>query len=345
MIDSLAPASISGNVELKAPCDPAQLNDEINAALEQDQISPAVIEQRYVWRYVDFYASFENQKFTSATDYSTQLSMYINLIPLEDYNAMTGSNVSLDESEALLFTTDSSFTGNTIQLGDETLHILQILDSFGPYSDTAQLPIVKSYYLVLSDFTYIQNLFRTVTGLEPSASLELHLNTKDDFGLQESIVSAIIAHTPPETLYNIHSRTSIEENWNSMYGSFLFLGLFLGSLFLMATVLIIYYKQISEGFDDHERFSILQKVGMSKKEVRSTINKQILLVFFLPLMMAFVHMVFAYNVICNILVIFGMTDRTLFLICCSLTFLAFALVYLLVYRITAHTYYRLVDAC
>ena len=129
-----------------------------------------------------------------------------------------------------------------------------------------------------------------------------------------------------------------------MYGSFLFLGLFLGSLFLMATVLIIYYKQISEGFDDHDRFSILQKVGMSKKEVRATINKQILLVFFLPLAMAFVHMAFAYNVICNILVIFGMTDRLLFLVCCLVTFFIFSLLYLFVYRMTAHTYYRLVEA-
>ena len=129
-----------------------------------------------------------------------------------------------------------------------------------------------------------------------------------------------------------------------MSGSVLFLGIFLGCLFLMATVLIIYYKQISEGYEDHDRFRIMQQVGMSRKEVKRAINKQILLVFFLPLLMAALHMVFAFEIICNMLLVFGMVNRLLFFGCTAVTFLIFAAAYVVVYRITAHTYYRLVEA-
>ena len=129
-----------------------------------------------------------------------------------------------------------------------------------------------------------------------------------------------------------------------MYGSFLFLGIFLGCLFLMATVLIIYYKQISEGYEDHDRFRIMQQVGMSRKEVKRAINKQILLVFFLPLLMAALHMVFAFEIICNMLLVFGMVNRLLFFGCTAVTFLIFAAAYVVVYRITARTSYRLVEA-
>jgi putative ABC transport system permease protein len=109
-------------------------------------------------------------------------------------------------------------------------------------------------------------------------------------------------------------------------------------------VLIIYYKQISEGYEDRARFAILQKVGMSRREVRSTIQQQILLVFFLPLGTAAVHTAFAYPIICNLLLLFGMNNRVLFFGCITVVFLVFAAVYTLVYRATAHTYNRLVGA-
>lgn len=344
MISSLNPTSISGRVTLLDDRTPEQLNTEIDAALEQDGIRPDVLEQRFLWRYADFYALRDKNVFINAPDDTKQQPVLVSLIPLEDYNAMTGQQLTLDASEALLFTNDASFSGNTAQIGSETLHILQQLDVLGPYQSNQVSTVQLSYEFVVSDFTQLQQIYRSATGQNAELEMCVYLDTQDDSALQKAIASALFEHTPPETIYSINARATVTESWNSMYGSFLFLGLFLGSLFLMATVLIIYYKQISEGFDDHDRFSILQKVGMSKKEVRATINKQILLVFFLPLAMAFVHMAFAYNVICNILVIFGMTDRLLFLVCCLVTFFIFSLLYLFVYRMTAHTYYRLVEA-
>jgi len=130
--------------------------------------------------------------------------------------------------------------------------------------------------------------------------------------------------------------------WYTIFGGFLFLGVFLGSLFIMATVLIIYFKQISEGYEDCERFEIMQKVGMDKKEVKKTIGKQILMVFFLPLAVAFIHVGFALPVMIIMLAVFYLTDTSLIILCTGVTALVFAVFYALVFMLTAKAYYKLV---
>lgn len=132
-------------------------------------------------------------------------------------------------------------------------------------------------------------------------------------------------------------------SWYASFGGFLFIGIFLGLLFMMAAVLIIYYKQISEGYDDHDRFAIMQKVGMSRKEVHRTIMKQIRLVFFLPLAAAAVHIVMALKVMVKMLGAFALTNTALIVTCTGVTLLLFALLYFLVYTLTARTYFRLVQ--
>lgn len=128
----------------------------------------------------------------------------------------------------------------------------------------------------------------------------------------------------------------------STYGGFLFLGFFLGFVFLFATVLIIYYKQVSEGYDDRGRFRIMQQVGMTPKEVKATIRTQVLLMFFLPLVTAAIHIAFAFPLIKQIVFAFGLQNVHLFLLCTLGTFGVFALLYTLVYLLTARTYYRIV---
>ena len=137
---------------------------------------------------------------------------------------------------------------------------------------------------------------------------------------------------------------SARNDFYQLYGTLLFVGIFFVSLFLIAAVLIIYYKQITEGFDDHDRFQIMQKVGLSDQEVRGTIGKQVLLVFFLPLGMAVLHISVAFPVLCKLLAAFQMTNTTLFFYCTVGSVLAFALLYWAVYRLTARTYYRIVQA-
>ena len=137
-----------------------------------------------------------------------------------------------------------------------------------------------------------------------------------------------------------------EENHDQFYtldGGLLFLGIFLGGLFLVGTAMIIYYKQISEGYEDKERYEIMRKVGMSKKEVKSSIRRQILMVFFLPLLMACLHIAMAFPLMKRLLMLMQLDNTRLFILCTAATAAVFALVYLLIYSFTAKSYYRILD--
>ena len=137
-----------------------------------------------------------------------------------------------------------------------------------------------------------------------------------------------------------------QQEYESYYadnGSLLFIGIFLGSLFLMGTAMIIYYKQISEGYEDQKRFEIMQKVGLSRREVRSSVRRQILMVFFLPLLMAMLHITMAFPMIRRMLLLFGMTNTKLFIGCTAGTVLIFAVVYGLIYLMTARSYYHIIE--
>ncbi len=129
--------------------------------------------------------------------------------------------------------------------------------------------------------------------------------------------------------------------WASL-GGFFFIGLFLGALFLMAAVLIVYYKQISEGYEDARSFQIMQQVGMTQSEVKATIQSQIMSVFFLPLLVAACHTAGAFPMTKKILLLFGLSNTELFVLCSAATLVVFALVYYLIYRLTAREYYRIV---
>ena len=132
------------------------------------------------------------------------------------------------------------------------------------------------------------------------------------------------------------------DSYYQLYGGLLFIGIFLGILFLMATVLIIYYKQMTEGYEDQARFEIMQHVGMSRQEVRGTIKTQVLSVFFLPLGMACVHTAFAFPIITRLLALLMMNNTSLYIIGLVCTIGVFALFYTIVYQITARVYYKIV---
>ena len=139
------------------------------------------------------------------------------------------------------------------------------------------------------------------------------------------------------------NRTEEEEYLFQEYGTILFIGFFLGMIFLLATVLIIYYKQVTEGYDDRKRFVIMQDIGLSQAEVKKTIRTQVLLVFFLPLGAAGLHMAMAFKVLVKMMALFSAYNIKLFSLCIGLTVAVFALVYFLVYTVTARIYYKIVS--
>ncbi len=140
----------------------------------------------------------------------------------------------------------------------------------------------------------------------------------------------------------VNSRQDNTATLYTMYGGFLFLGVFLGLLFLLATALIIYYKQISEGYEDQRRYAIMRQVGMTDREVRASIHSQILLVFFLPLGMAGIHTAAAYPMVSKLLALFQLTSTARYALCTAGTFAVFCGIYALVYGLTARSYRRIV---
>ena len=143
--------------------------------------------------------------------------------------------------------------------------------------------------------------------------------------------------------FNFECRVENTKEIRSMYGSFLFMGISLGFVFTMAAVLIIYYKQISEGMEDKNRFAIMQQVGLSQKEVKHSIHTQILTVFFLPLITAGIHVMFAYPIIRAILRAMMLSSETVFITCTVASFLVFSVLYAVVYALTAKVYYRIIS--
>lgn len=203
---------------------------------------------------------------------------------------------------------------------------------------------IKGYYIVVKDSDILKKIYTDMTNKNlENTKYNILFNVSGDKNYIANFCSDISDKV--NKMYN-GEFTSIYTDREDLYtinGGFLFIGVFLGLLFTMAAVLIIYYKQISEGYDDSDRFDIMQKVGMSKGEVKSTINKQILMVFFLPLITAIIHMAFAFKVMKRMLALFSISNTKILLQCTVGTIIIFAIIYILVYMLTAKTYYKIVE--
>lgn len=269
-------------------------------------------------------------------------------ITLDDYNRMEKLNLSLAEDEVMVFRSSGSYGADSLQLEGLKLKVSKDLDSL-PFIQKKDDPSYDQYVVVMKDETVVEKAFNAffsgdASGLIDDAGTYVGFNLKAEdqetakaaSGRMEELVRSEI-NASFSFLY------STRDDWYGSYGGFLFLGIFLGALFMMAAILIIYYKQISEGYDDHDRFEIMQKVGLSKKEVKKTIHKQVLMVFFLPLAVAVLHTVVAFNVIKRILLLFGLTNIWIFAVCTAVTILFFAAVYFIVYTLTAKSYYKIVE--
>ena len=275
------------------------------------------------------------------------------VLDTEGYAGLTGEQVTLAPGEALAWTDGKPF-GDTLTLGGDTLRLRQ-LDSF-PLDSGSSIMGLHTLYLVVPDLDSVlelraqQNAYASEHGGTRSMlnyTYQFDLSGTDDEQLDalHTLLSDPAFESAAEAAnvqYTTDMRADGYPTLRSMYGGFLFLGFFLGFVFLFATVLIIYYKQVSEGYDDCGRFRIMQQVGMTPKEVKATIRTQVLLMFFLPLVTAAIHIAFAFPLIKQIVFAFGLQNVHLFLLCTLGTFGVFALLYTFVYLLTARTYYRIV---
>lgn len=181
-------------------------------------------------------------------------------------------------------------------------------------------------------------VFQTFCRLDTDPETQLTVEWELDFGQGYSA-----AEVGSWERVDADSKESFTRDYYALNGGFFFLGLFLGFLFIMAAVLIIYYKQVSEGYEDRERYRIMRDVGLERKMVKESISSQILVVFFAPLLVAAIHVAFDFQLMLHLLAMFGLHEGGVTLLCTAGTFLVFAVIYGLVYLLTARTYYRIVQ--
>lgn len=278
---------------------------------------------------------------------SLETCAVVNIFTQSEFARFSGQEVDLAENQVLLFDPANTFPEeDTLNIDDKTYEIVPSDYVMPEASTLAQ--IYEMYYLVVRDETVVENI------LAPSGSDTFPIYSYDfdvaggdpeDIAALREALGTVDFSGPGveyEALLFEDSATS-RQSFMELYGGLFFLGLFLGVLFLLGTALIIYYKQVSEGYDDARRFNIMQKVGMSHKEVKQSIHSQILLVFFLPLVMAVLHLAFAFPMLEKILLVMGLANTQLILLSTLGCVAVFAVAYLIIYALTARTYYNIVE--
>ena len=283
--------------------------------------------------------------------------LVLSLLNQAEYKRLTGISANLNDDEIFAWY-PSAVQKDSVTVDETEFTVKKWLDKNpltcgeDAVSDNAVLVVTDEDFKKFDEMR--TEMYKGVSSAPAGEDLTLHLG----LDITGSETDKIDFGTPVmEAVKDLRKNGGLSENswitsgirqqeYESYYadnGSLLFIGIFLGSLFLMGTAMIIYYKQISEGYEDQKRFEIMQKVGLSRREVRSSVRRQILMVFFLPLLMAMLHITMAFPMIRRMLLLFGMTNTKLFIGCTAGTVLIFAVVYGLIYLMTARSYYHIVE--
>ena len=295
---------------------------------------------------------FSREGASASYSYSELRDIYI--VSSADYAARTGENVSLALDEVLLLTYKCSYDRPTLTLAmDDVSHTWRVSDVRNGYFLPPEVGgLIAQMTLIVNDTASAVQDFRTYNGHVVTMQYKWVYNFNTDLGDEECValtqgVMRTLGEVEPEQGYMYllaECRADGSADFYGSNGALFFIGIMLTLVFMLAAVLILYYKQISEGYEDQKRFEIMQKVGMTKKEIRRSIDSQLLTVFFLPLLLAGVHLAFAFPMIRRLLELFSLYNVGLFVTTTLVSFGAFALLYTIVYRLTAKAYYNIVSA-
>lgn len=279
---------------------------------------------------------------------------YLTVLPEEEYEKISGKTVELKPGEILAFQ-ENGGKGN-ISLNGVAYKVKEWLEEKPTYDRGNNIFYKTTIVVTKEDLQKMDALQKELVGKD-RGYLKLEFGLYIEGGKEADIKYGNLIREDLEPLTETLKgeedsvspwfQSSIrEEHYRSFYtlnGGLLFLGIFLGFIFLVGAGMIIYYKQMSEGYEDKERFEIMQKVGMSRKEVKSAIRRQILMVFFLPLLMAVLHIIMAFPMISRLLGLLGMMNTELYILCTAGTIVVFAVIYAAIYMCTAKSYYKIVE--
>lgn len=313
------------------------------------------------YQYLEFNADLNYNNIT-ASDYSVESENLVGLIIVtqQDYNMLTNSNVDLSDDQVMMFY-PNSFPYSDLTIFDQKYKVKESrkISDFIPGKNLIGYSIYDSYGIVVKDNSQLQQISKYYNSFYGNSETneynehnccfyECNFNVDADLKKQLEFNEIIRNSELYQGSYYSDSisstfKSEILQAFRDTYSSMFFLGIFLSILFIMATILIIYYKQISESYDDKERYEIMQNVGMSHTEVKRTIRSQVLTVFFLPLIVAGVHVAFAFPIMSRVLSLLGLINVTLYITCTVICFLVSALMYGIIFAITSRLYYKTVN--
>ena len=278
------------------------------------------------------------------------------VLELKDYNKTANKNKTLESNEVLLhIDKKGNYDHNTISLNGSEYKIKEKLSEFPGAIGSAAANIIDTYYAVVKDDKEVTKLATKLTELSskelekrgisieagtPTLQNYVAFNIKDTD--KEAKVIENFKKLKKEGSVNIAGKDENKLTFRGVFASFLFIGVFISLIFVTSQVVIMYYKQISEGYEDKGNFEIMRKVGITDKQIKQSIRSQVLLIFFSPLIIATLHTIVAYPFIEKILRLFLITDNSIFLQALAVTIVVFAIFYLIVYAITSKIYYRII---
>ena len=325
------------------------MEEATNEALASEGLGA---EHRLAYRYASLAAFVQGDTLTldesvSYTSVENVAGVYV--VPLEDYNRATGQALTLEAGQALLYSSQEDFPKNRLEIGELELQVAGLLEEGLP-NGNATAEILPTVFLIVPDWNTLEDIAAQVDAVNGEGAcnilgyycFDVSGSRDDQIRLYETLRESVRYRNDVD--FVLESRSAEERDFYAIFGGLFFLGIFLGLLFFLATALIIYYKQVAEGYEDQLRFRTLRQVGMSRREIRKTIHSQVLTVFFLPLITAGVHIAFAFPMIRKMLLLFALTNTSLLIWTTAATYLIFALLYCAVYLLTSRFYYRIVSS-
>lgn len=313
----------------------------------------------YDYRNVSFEGSISgdtldiSRYFNSIAPSEISAMVVLQFVPLDDYNAIMGTRETLEPGEAFAIPYRTEFSEDELKVNDYVqFKIKKVLDDFALGADAAMYA-VPTIVVVVSDMRESLSPLESIADFRGAQLMSkkwtYNFDTTVDKDKQAELNREI--RNLKESLFadnekiriKTESREASRDDYYSMFGGLFYIAIILSIVFIIAAVLIIYYKQISEGYEDRARFDIMQKVGMTKREIKKSINSQLLTVFFLPLAAAGLHLAFAFPMIKRILMVFNLNNPMLFAMTTLISFAVFAVAYTIVYKITSNAYYGIVS--
>lgn len=328
--------------------------ESVGALAEKHGASP---ENVLAYSYAELSGAVIGNRLDMARGNSDDISLDLRsvyVVPIADYNALYGTDIQLADGEAAAYFKGKGFGGDEIQLDDwGSYRITQRLGEF-TITGTDSATIYDTIYLFVKNWSDLESLNDYQNRLTDEYGgmrsnivyyycFDLDCGDDSQLDLYYEMEYGDVEFPFHFERLKTECRARDHEEFLGLYGGLFFLGILFGGVFILAAVLIMYYKQISEGFNDRARFDILRKVGMNDREIRRAVNSQVLTVFFAPLIAAGIHMAFAFPLLTKILGLFSMRDAGFLAIVTLICFAVFAALYVAVYALTSRSYYRIVS--